>query len=226
MSEQLLSNFDIFIKLSLAGILGGMIGLERQSLRKSAGFRTHILVCLGSALIMVISLDIFRVYHSLTTVDPGRLAAQVVSGIGFLGAGTIMREGVNVKGLTTAASLWVVSGIGLAVGIGLYGAAVIATFLVFLALMFLGRMEKYIRVKNPYVEITLKVIDEPGVIGAVGTALGKLNVSIRHLETKGDGKDLHYLLEVACQLPEALELSELIQALILVKGVEMAKIEE
>ena len=113
----------IFEKLLLACILGGLIGYEREARHKSAGLRTNILVCLGSCLVMMISVDI----GDGSGVDAARIAAQVVSGIGFLGAGAIMKEGLSVTGLTTAACLWVVAGVGLAVGLGFYPGAVMTT---------------------------------------------------------------------------------------------------
>ena len=113
----------IFEKLLLACILGGLIGYEREARHKSAGLRTNILVCLGSCLVMMISVDI----GDGSGVDSARIAAQVVSGIGFLGAGAIMKEGLSVTGLTTAACLWVVAGVGLAVGLGFYPGAVMTT---------------------------------------------------------------------------------------------------
>lgn len=128
------------LRLVLATILGGIIGLERESSHRPAGLRTHILVCLGSALIMLISREAFSGYPS-GTWDPGRLAAQVVSGIGFIGAGTIMHEGVTIRGLTTAASLWVVAGIGLAVGSGYYLGALLTTLLVTVVLLYVHRLE-------------------------------------------------------------------------------------
>src|SRR5690554_2770579 len=104
----LISNVEIAIRLVLSVVLGGLIGLERESHGRPAGFRTHILVCIGSTLVMIISAYAFMEFSTGRPggYDPGRIAAQVISGIGFLGAGTIMREGANVRGLTTAASLW------------------------------------------------------------------------------------------------------------------------
>ena len=114
----MLTQLEIVLRLILAVAAGGLIGLEREIHGRAAGFRTQILVCLGSTLIMLISIYGFEQSGVGTTRDPARLAAQVVSGIGFLGAGTILREGTSIKGLTTAASLWVVAGIGLALGAG------------------------------------------------------------------------------------------------------------
>lgn len=136
---------DIALRLVLAVILSGVIGWERELLAKPAGFRTHILVGIGSALVMLVSISMVDLYPDLQRVDPGRIAAQVVVGIGFLGAGTILRsrEGV-VSGLTTAASLWVVSGIGLAVGCGFYSGALLTTGLVLVVLYFMNWVDDYI----------------------------------------------------------------------------------
>lgn len=119
-------------KLILAVILSGIIGFEREHSHRPAGFRTHILVAVGSALIMMTSLYISNNLHA--TTDVTRMSAQVVSGIGFLGAGTILREGFSVKGLTTAASLWAVSCVGIAVGSGFYAGAIVATIVIYFTL--------------------------------------------------------------------------------------------
>ncbi len=100
----MLSDFDIVMRLVLSLFLGGLIGMERQMHRRTAGLRTHILVCLGSCLIMLTSLYVFAIYKSVANIDPSRIAAGVITGIGFLGAGTIMRDREGVRGLTTAAS--------------------------------------------------------------------------------------------------------------------------
>ena len=134
----MIGELDTAIRLIVSCLLGGIIGYERESRNKSAGLRTHVLVCVGSCLIMILSENIYYNVQGLTNADPARSAAQVVSGIGFLGAGTIMKEGLSVKGLTTAASLWVVAGVGLAVGFGYYSGALITTALVFLTLRILG----------------------------------------------------------------------------------------
>lgn len=137
----MLSDLQIIVRLVLALVLSGLIGLERQLHKRTAGLRTHILVCLGSCLIMLTSLYIFDIYKNVTNLDPARIAAGVITGIGFLGAGTIIREKEGVRGLTTAASLWVVAGIGLATGCGFYSAAVFTTGLVLLALFILRYVE-------------------------------------------------------------------------------------
>lgn len=139
-SESFRFSLEALLRLTLAGVFGGIIGFEREHSHRPAGFRTHILVAVGATLVMLTSSYIFTEYQGLTNMDPARLGAQVISGIGFLGAGTILREGFSVKGLTTAASLWAVSCIGLAVGIGYYEGALIATIFIYVTLNFLKRV--------------------------------------------------------------------------------------
>jgi putative Mg2+ transporter-C (MgtC) family protein len=130
------------IRLFVAFLLGGLIGLEREKKGRSAGLRTHILVCVGSTLFMLVSLQIYELYQDKANIDPARIAAGVVTGIGFLGAGTIIRSSEKSRGLTTAASVWVSSAIGLAVGCGYILPAVLATFIAFLTLFSLKRLEQ------------------------------------------------------------------------------------
>lgn len=127
-------------RIFVAFILGGIVGYQKESSKKPVGLRTHILVCVGSALVMIIS-EYYRVYLGVTSGDPARLGAQVISGIGFLGAGTIMKEGATVKGLTTAAGIWVVACIGLTVGAGFFGGAIIVTILITIGLNLLKLYE-------------------------------------------------------------------------------------
>lgn len=145
---------DAIIKLCLTAFLSGVIGYEREHSHRPAGFRTHILVAVSSALVMLTSNYVFSEYQGLTNFDPTRLGAQVISGIGFLGAGTIMREGFTVKGLTTAASLWAVACIGLSVGAGYYIGAFVATLVIYLILNNLKHIViKGTECKNIYVKI-------------------------------------------------------------------------
>ena len=140
----MVSDVEVVKRLALALALSGLIGLEREVSGRAAGFRTHILVSVGSALFMLTGLHLFEAYHGLTTMDPGRIAAQVVSGIGFLGAGTIIQIRDSVRGLTTAASLWASSGIGLAVGSGFYVGAIGTTLIVLIVLFLFSRVEQMV----------------------------------------------------------------------------------
>ena len=138
----MISDTQVITRLVLSVFLGGLIGLERQLHRRYAGLRTHILVSLGSCLIMLTSLYVFAIYIDKVPLDPGRLAAGVITGIGFLGAGTIIRDREGVRGLTTAASLWLVAGIGLATGIGFYIASLVTTALALMVLFLLRFIER------------------------------------------------------------------------------------
>ncbi len=146
-------NAEFFLRLVVAGILGAVIGLDREYRAKEAGTRTHFLVSLGSALIMIVSQWGFQDVWGKNGVglDPSRVAAQVVSGIGFIGAGTIMMQKQFVRGLTTAAGLWAVAGIGLAVGGGLYVLGIAATVLTLIGLEVLRFMLRKFRTKSSYI---------------------------------------------------------------------------
>lgn len=137
----MLTDIDIILRLILSVILSGLIGFERQLQKRTAGLRTHILVSLGSCLIMLTSLYVFDIYSKIVPLDPARIAAGVITGIGFLGAGAIIRDRAEVKGLTTAASLWVAAGIGLATGAGFYSGAIIASILALIVLFVLRFVE-------------------------------------------------------------------------------------
>jgi putative Mg2+ transporter-C (MgtC) family protein len=146
---------DLLIKLSLAVLLGGMIGFERELSGKPAGLRTNILICIGAALLMDISTRVGLVDgHRIG--DPGRIAAQVVTGVGFIGAGTIMQGAGVVTGLTSAATIWVVAAIGMAIGGGYYVEALGTGLLVTFVLSVLGRLEIYVRRLRRRVTATIR----------------------------------------------------------------------
>lgn len=214
--EQLLEHLIEIIRLVVAAVLGGVVGLERQQRHKSAGLRTHILVSLGSCLVMILSYKLYIGVQGLTNADPARLAAQVVSGIGFLGAGTIMKEGLTIKGLTTAASLWVVAGVGLAVGAGQYVGAVATTILAVLSLTYLPKFERLYGCGPSQVALAVKSIDKPGQIGRIGSYLGTKNVSIIDIKIDDAGKNqLH--ISVIIDLTDRRILPELIEG---IKGID------
>jgi putative Mg2+ transporter-C (MgtC) family protein len=213
-----LSFGEIALKLITSIMMGGIIGLERESINRPAGFRTHILVCVGSTLTMLVSIYIFQQFKGMTGIDPGRIAAQVISGIGFLGAGTIIREGVTVKGLTTAASLWTVAAIGLAIGSGFYLAAILVTFLTIVTLISFSKIENYI-VQRQYLErISLIIDDKPGQIGKIGSILGDMNVNIKNLKMMESSDDkLSIILLV--RMPPYLKINDLISKLSQIRGI-------
>jgi putative Mg2+ transporter-C (MgtC) family protein len=193
---------DITIRLMLALALGGLIGFERERNSHPAGFRTNILVCLGSALIMLLSIYGFADFANsdIVRMDPARLAAQVLPGIGFIGAGAILRNGMSVTGITTAATLLVVSGIGLAVGAGFYYAAIVTTVMVIVSLTVLNAVEKkFFREKRIYI---LKIIanSHPGTLSTISTLLESKSADIRKLvieeEVQDNDASLHITLSV------------------------------
>ena len=174
----MVSEWELFLRLTLSCILGGIIGYERQSRRKSAGLRTNVLVCLGSCLIMVLSEALYFHVEGRTNADPARLAAQVVSGIGFLGAGAIMKEGLTVTGLTTAACLWVVSG-------GYYSGALFTTALIFATLGTLSRIDEWVMHEKNLL-ITIHTKDKPGQLMHISSCIDDLQLKVRDVKVKSN----------------------------------------
>ena len=140
-ASYILTEVDMIIRLALGFVAGTVIGFERSYRRQVAGLRTHILIATGATLLMLLSIYLPQQYNPNQTSDPGRIAAQVVSGIGFLGAGAIIRLGNNVRGLTTAASLWFVAAVGLSIGSGKFLIAGMAVALALITLILLNYME-------------------------------------------------------------------------------------
>ncbi|MDO4702578.1 MAG: MgtC/SapB family protein [Tannerella sp.] len=144
MSSTKIDIWTTILRLIISFMLGAIVGTERQMRRREAGLRTFTLICLGSTMAMLISIWIPQIYPNFLNGDPGRIAAQVLTGIGFLGAGAIIQSRGSVYGLTTAACIWVVAVIGLAVGAGMFTAAIIVTLLTVTVLISLERFEKRI----------------------------------------------------------------------------------
>lgn len=218
------------IRLVLAAILGGIVGLERGSNDRPAGFRTHILVCMGSTLFMLVSMYGFDEMNAIlggASVDSGarrdsaRIAAQVVSGIGFLGAGTILHEGLTIKGLTTAASLWMVSAIGLAVGSGMYVLSVVATILTMVTLITLHTWEKRYSFKNTkerrFIRITAQ--NHPGMITDITGYLALNGIKVKNLNVKNDFVTKNLVLELYLTIDPELDTKEIIQGITDIEGV-------
>ncbi|RED28972.1 MgtC/SapB family protein [Paenibacillus sp. VMFN-D1] len=177
---------DLTLRLLLSVAMGGLIGMEREWNNHAAGFRTHILVCLGSASIMILSMYGFEAFVDETNVrlDPARLAAQVISGIGFLGAGAILRSGQTVSGLTTAASVWVVAAIGLSIGAGFLYSALLTTGLAFISLFALNKWEKLIMHRKRNFDFLIRVPDKPGMLVTVASELDVLGIKINNIEIR------------------------------------------
>ena len=185
------------LRLIFAMVVGGLVGFERELHDRPAGLRTHILVCVGASLLMMISVEVSRSYVGVMQSDPARIAAQVVSGIGFLGAGTILREGATVRGLTTAAGLWMAAALGLASGAGLYSHALGATAIALISLSLLSRVELYVALKRSTGIIRLMSQDRPGLLGSVGALVGSHGVNITNIRmTREDGDQIELLMLV------------------------------
>jgi putative Mg2+ transporter-C (MgtC) family protein len=183
---------DLLGRLLLAAVLGGVVGLEREWSGKPAGFRTNLLICVGAALLTELSISVARAADPMTLADPGRIAAQIVSGIGFLGAGTIIQSRAGVVGLTTAATLWVVAAIGMAVGAGAFVEAIGTTLLVVMALLVLGRLEGYVsRHREMMVRVTMG--REPRTVDQVEALLDEsLEVQVMEAERTADEVTMTY----------------------------------
>lgn len=183
---------EIIARLLLSVGLGAVIGIERESLNKSAGFRTHVLVAVGACLFMTISLSVpFVKYPTDGAVDyriadSSRIAAQIVSGIGFLGAGAIMRSGMNVRGLTTAASLWAIAAIGMAAGAGMYITAIFGTFLIYISLTYFAKLESNSRLQKQLIPIVIYFEKGAEPMCAVFSVFNNMNISIKNTRLLSD----------------------------------------
>lgn len=187
--------WDFALRLFVAGAMGVLIGLEREYRAKEAGYRTHFLVALGSALMMIVSqygfMEVLKT--DLIRLDPSRIAAQVVSGIGFIGAGTIILQKQIVRGLTTAAGIWATSGIGLAVGAGMYAIGISATLLVLLGLETLSYFFKSIGLRNMMIDFST---DDKEAIKRVSKKFNTRNyvvVSYEMTEAYANGKNIYHV---------------------------------
>jgi putative Mg2+ transporter-C (MgtC) family protein len=201
-----LSWAEVLLRVVLAGVLGGAVGAEREVREREAGLRTHLLVAVGAALFTLVSAYAWTDFHfsqrSGVTYDPTRIAAQIVTGIGFLGAGAIIRQGLSVRGLTTAASLWVVAAIGIASGAGYYSAALITTIVVLVGLWPLRivahRFFQRIRPGEQRLEVDLRLNESPAILIE---ALERAGGAVHSFELEDSRDRRRVLLDV--RLPSA-----------------------
>ena len=208
---------DMVLKLLVAGVLGGIVGYEREVHEHPAGLRTHILVCMGATLITMISVS-----FKPPVGDPGRIAAQIVSGIGFLGAGTILRQGNIVRGLTTAASLWAVAGIGMAVGVGgvFYWVAAVATGIIFITLSTIRILEPNFgkgTAHKLYIEFP---VGSEGVLGDMIHDLTEMGASVhavKGVKTTYEGRS-GYNLDIV--LPRKMKAEDVVERISRETGLE------
>lgn len=211
--------FTILFRLFGAFVAGGVIGWQRERAEKPAGLRTHILVCLGSALMTLVSIFFF----GRAGYDAARITAQIVSGIGFLGAGTIFRYGSTIAGLTTAASLWATCGVGIAIGAGMFFLGFAGVGFIFLVLWLLEYFEEYFLKTKGGLFIELVLRDEPGALGKVGTLLGGLGVNIdaARVRREREGSVLCSLYTHATRGMKVLDIASALKGLDVVENLEI-----
>lgn len=209
----------ILIRLIIAAFLAGVIGIERESKGHPAGFRTHMLVGTGSCLVMLLALFGFQDYLNqngeLVAYDPSRLASYVISGIGFLGAGTIIVQGASIRGLTTAASIWIVAAIGLTIGAGMFFAGIAATVLVLTSLIFLNHVDKWFKNVSDTDVLFIAMDKKANELGETIQRLESMEVQVQKIKGKEfDDEEaplLHYYIKI--HLPEGIAETELYQSL-------------
>ena len=212
----MLSSQQIIIRLLLSVVLSGCIGIEREKLRRPAGIRTHILVCIGSTLVMLTSIHLVRTYPNIQ-VD--RLGAQVISGIGFLGAGTIIMQGNSVQGLTTAAGLWAVACIGLAIGSGFYLGGIAATLMVLITLILFKKVEESIMRKSNNLIISIIVTNKLEQIKNIYKIIEDMRISIKKIEFSEDDSGDLITLDMNLKLPNYGVKDDLINKIVSQDGV-------
>ncbi len=204
---------SMILRLLTACLLGGIIGFEREHVHRPAGLRTHILVCLGSALVMITSEYIYSKFSASVNVDPARLGAQVISGIGFLGAGTIIKEGVSVKGLTTAASLWAVSCVGIAVGIGFYSGAFAATVIIFLTLVVIKKTQGKLSSQKS-IRLFIHTQIKKGEVHELTKIIEDFGASVKRTDFMSSERDGEMVLRYTIDISNQIHLAELIEAVL------------
>ena len=215
----MLTQYDVILRLLVAGILGGLIGVEREMHHQPAGLRTHIILVLGAALAMCISINLSMQFHTTASNgDPERLAAQVISGIGFLGAGAIFRFGAGVKGLTTASSLWTAAIVGLAVGAGYFLIGGVTTAIVLFALKGLDLVEKRLIRGRMTRTIVVRGADRPGFVDEVKSALTKFDIGLKSISLQKNLKNNEIQIETLAKVFPDQDLDAIIGAMSKMEG--------
>ncbi|GGG77188.1 MgtC/SapB family protein [Edaphobacter dinghuensis] len=218
---------EITLRLVTATALAGLVGLDREHRRSAAGLRTHALVGMSACLLMIASAFGFADILGTPGVglDPSRIAAQIVTGIGFLGAGTIIAHGESVRGLTTAASIWTVAAIGIAVGCGMYRAAILGTALTLILLLVLRPVER--RLDTFWRKQTISLLYDPKVvtIETLLAALRSINLNVTGLSVETQGSSGKDEIQITLNQSGGTVLQDALQAVVQLEGVESAKIE-
>ncbi|GMQ64259.1 MgtC/SapB family protein [Vallitalea maricola] len=195
-----MEEYEVIIRIVIAILVGGLIGYERQITNRPAGFRTHILVCVGAAVVSIIQIESVERTIALIQEKPelanalkadiGRMGAQVITGVGFLGAGTIIREKGLVKGLTTAASIWVVACIGLAIGLGMYVITAASTIGVFISLVILKKVEDKFIDKVTTISLDIQYTGDKEFMKGIQKYFNMKNIKVRKIKFLSEESDL------------------------------------
>lgn len=221
---------EIILRILLAMAIGGIIGWEREKSNRPAGLRTHMLVSIGAAVVMMLGEISLLKYANITTMDPTRLGAQVISGIGFLGAGTIMREGLTVRGLTTAASLWAVACMGLAAGGGFYEVAIAGTLAIILTLTIFEYLENKLK-RDKGIHIELKCVDVSATLLGIKRLAASINGILYGIDISEEQVGDKIIFYLVCKLrfekpKKNIDYSRLTADLSTLQGVSMVKVQE
>jgi len=222
----MISEIQILLRIIVGAVLGAIVGLERERDDQPAGLRTHMILVIGATLAMVLSVNLGYLFaRPGTPADPARLAAQVISGIGFLGAGAILRYGYNVKGLTTATSLWTMAIVGLAVGAGYYLVAVVSTILILVVLTLLNILEnKFLRISTSRY-ITVEADFKKGVVKSIRYIVEEYSDHLTSYTLQKSVKNKRIRIQVVARMARDQKLESLIEALSEINGVRNIKVE-
>ena len=221
----MISETDILIRLGLAALLGMIVGYERERQNQPAGLRTHAILAIGSCLAMTISINIaMQFVPAVPNGDPGRLAAQVVSGLGFLGAGAILRYGTNVKGLTTATSLWTIAIVGLAVGAGHYFSAVGTTVALIIVLVVLNFLEKRLIRVYQTINVVVTAHENPGLVEALTDIFARLKKKVLSIGVEADPVKQNLTVMMVVKTIEDDPMNDIREALDAIPGVTHYKL--
>jgi len=218
MSEDITLAF----KLGYALLMGGFLGMEREVHKKTAGLRTHMIVCLSSALLMVLSIEVARDEGVLG--DPTRIAAGVMTGIGFLGAGTIIKHGATVHGLTTAASIWTAAAVGLAVGAGYYLSSAIVVMLTLFTLLLVQRADAYLHIYRRRAHIIVHLDTTPGALKQLQDRMDEMHLEMGEMsitrKSRADDEMVVEAMVFDMGGKDRTEVASILMEMDVVKGVE------
>ncbi len=223
--DHSINNASTIFRLILALAAGALIGLERESHAKPAGFRTHIIISVGACLLMLLSIYIPQTFAGFAEGDPGRIAAGVVTGIGFLGAGAIMRFGMTVKGMTSAASIWAIAAIGMTIGAGFYSAAIAAMLIILIVLYLLEILEEKFLGWTLYKKITVVAARKPEVFENLRGVFKKNRIKIYDWSMTENIRDETVQYSAVTKVTESLDVRKLFKNITAVEGVVEIKME-